>query len=82
MVAFAAGDGNRKAIVYISAGYDLDAFPALSDRVTAFARRAREDGVTIFAIDVRSLEGRRSLIQEWIRRHGVVTSPPRGAVCR
>jgi hypothetical protein len=55
LVAFAAGDGRRKAIVYISGGYDIDAFPALSDRVSAFARRAREDGVTIFAIDPGSL---------------------------
>lgn len=55
MHAFAIGDGNRKAIIYISKGYDLDALPGLGDRVTAFARRAREDGITIFAIDARSM---------------------------
>ena len=49
--AFSLGDGRRKAIVFVSAGYDIDAYPALADRVAAFARRAREDNITIFAID-------------------------------
>lgn len=53
LIAFAAGDGLRKAIIFVSLGYDVDTFPALSDRVIAFARRAREDGIAIFAIDAR-----------------------------
>ena len=51
--AFSLGDGRRKAIVFVSAGYDVDTFPALADRVGAFGRRAREDNITIFAIDAR-----------------------------
>lgn len=55
LVAFATADGRRKAIIYVSSGYDVDAFPALGERVIAFARRAREDGITVFAIDARGL---------------------------
>jgi hypothetical protein len=55
LTAFARADGGRKAIIYISAGYDVDD-SRLADRVSAFARRAREDGITIFAIDARSFE--------------------------
>ena len=55
LIAFAMADGRRKAIVYISAGYDVDA-SGLADRVGAFAQRAREDDITIFAIDARGFE--------------------------
>ncbi len=43
----------RQAIIYVSSGYDVETFPALEDRVRAFARRARENNITIFAIDPR-----------------------------
>jgi hypothetical protein len=43
----------RQAIVYVSSGYDVDTHPALGDRVWAFARRARENNITIFVIDAR-----------------------------
>lgn len=57
LTAFVAADGRRKAIIYVSRGYDLDAFQVLADRVTAFARRSREAGISIFAIDARGLAG-------------------------
>jgi hypothetical protein len=53
LTAFSLGDGRRKAIVFVSAGYDIEAFPALAARVGAFAQRAREDNIPIFAIDAR-----------------------------
>jgi len=45
----------RQAIIYVSSGYDVETFPALEERVRAFARRARENNITIFAIDPRGL---------------------------
>ena len=50
------GDAARlQAIIYVSGGYDVETFPALAQRVKAFARRARENNITIFAIDSRLL---------------------------
>jgi VWFA-related protein len=46
----------RQAIVYISNGYDVETYPALAERVRRFARRARENNITIFPIDARGLE--------------------------
>lgn len=46
----------RQAIIYVSSGYDIVTFPALEERIRAFARRARENNITIFAIDWRSFE--------------------------
>ena len=43
----------RQAIIYVSSGYDIETFPALAERVRALARRARENNITIFAIDTR-----------------------------
>ena len=43
----------RQAIVYVSSGYDVEAFPAIAARVSAVARRARENNITIFPIDAR-----------------------------
>jgi hypothetical protein len=43
----------HQAIVYVSSGYDVDTFPAIAERVRAVARRARENNITIFAIDAR-----------------------------
>jgi hypothetical protein len=48
--------GRRQAIIYVSRGYDVETFPALEERVRAFARRARENNITIFAIDLRGLD--------------------------
>jgi hypothetical protein len=48
--------GRRQAIVYVSNGYDIVTFPALEERVRALARRARENNITIFAIDWRSVD--------------------------
>ena len=45
----------RQAIVYISNGYDVETYPALAARVRRFARRARENNITIFPIDARGL---------------------------
>jgi len=47
----------RQAILYVSNGYDVDTYPALAERVRRFARRARENNITIFPIDARGLEG-------------------------
>jgi len=41
----------HQAIVYVSNGFDVETFPALAERVRAVARRARENNITIFAID-------------------------------
>jgi hypothetical protein len=46
----------RQAIIYVSSGYDIVTFPALEERIRALARRARENNITIFAIDWRSFE--------------------------
>ncbi len=46
----------RQAIVYVSSGYDVETFPALEERVRALALRARENNITIFAIDPRGLD--------------------------
>jgi len=46
----------RQALVYVSSGYDIETFPALAERVKTFARRARENSITIFAIDARGFE--------------------------
>jgi len=46
----------RQAIIYVSSGYDVETFPALEERVKAVARRARENNITIFAIDPRGLD--------------------------
>jgi len=46
----------RQAIVYVSNGYDVDTYPALAERVRIFARRARENNITIFPIDARGFE--------------------------
>ena len=43
----------RQAIIYVSSGYDIETFPALAERVRTLARRARENNITIFAIDAR-----------------------------
>ncbi len=43
----------RQAIIYVSSGYDIETFPALAERVRRLARRARENNITIFAIDAR-----------------------------
>jgi len=43
----------RQAIIYVSSGYDIETFPALAERVRALARRARENNITMFAIDAR-----------------------------
>lgn len=43
----------RQAVVYVGTGYDVETFPAIAGRVRAVARRARENNVTIFAIDAR-----------------------------
>lgn len=43
----------RQAIVYVSGGYDVESYPAIAARVRAFARRARENNITIFPIDAR-----------------------------
>jgi hypothetical protein len=43
----------HQAIVYVSSGYDVGAFPALSERVRRLATRARENNITIFVIDAR-----------------------------
>ena len=45
----------RQAIIYVSSGYDIETFPALAERVRTLARRARENNITIFAIDTRGL---------------------------
>ena len=55
LIALAKADGGRKAIIYISDGYDVDD-SGLADRVSAYAGRAREGGITIFAIDARGFE--------------------------
>ena len=47
----------RQAVLYVSNGYDVDTYPALAERVRRFARRARENNITIFPIDARGLEG-------------------------
>jgi hypothetical protein len=46
----------HQAIVYVSSGYDVETFPQLAERVTTFARRARENNISIFAIDARAFE--------------------------
>ena len=46
----------RQAVLYVSNGYDVDTYPALAERVRRFARRARENNITIFPIDARGLE--------------------------
>ena len=56
MFALTTDAAPRQAIVYVGSGYDIEAFPAIGDRVRAFARRARENNITIFAIDARGLE--------------------------
>ena len=45
----------RQAIIYVSSGYDVETFPALAERVRMLARRARENNITMFAIDTRGL---------------------------
>ena len=45
----------RKAIIYVSEGWDVDGFPALADRIGTLTRRASEEGITLFAIDARTL---------------------------
>ena len=47
--------GLRKAIIYVSEGWDVESFPVLTDRISALTRRAGEHGITIFAIDARTL---------------------------
>jgi len=51
--ALTGDPGRRQAIVYVSSGYDVEAFPALEERVKALVRRACENNITIFAIDPR-----------------------------
>ena len=46
----------RQAVLYVSNGYDVHTYPALAERVRRFARRARENNITIFPIDARGLE--------------------------
>ena len=54
--ALTGDPARRQAIVYVSSGYDVETFPALEERVRAVARRARENNITIFAIDPRGLD--------------------------
>jgi hypothetical protein len=56
LTALAAEAASRKAIIIVSWGYDIDAHASLAARVSAFIRRARENGITIFAVDSRGLE--------------------------
>ena len=53
--ALTTDSARRQAIVYISNGYDVETYPALAERVRRFARRARENNITIFPIDARVL---------------------------
>jgi hypothetical protein len=50
---FISDSSGRKAMVYVSRGYYVDALPALADRIAALVRRARDNDVTIFSIDAR-----------------------------
>ena len=45
----------RQAIIYVSSGYDVETFPAIAERVKAFARRARENNIRVFPIDARGV---------------------------
>jgi hypothetical protein len=54
--ALTGDPARRQAIIYVGSGYDVETFPALEERVRAFARRARENNITIFAIDPRGFE--------------------------
>jgi hypothetical protein len=51
----AAEGAERKAMLYVSNGYDLDTHPEIADRVRDVTQRARDAGITIFAINSRSL---------------------------
>jgi len=59
MFALTTDAAPRQAIVYVSSGYDIETLPAIAERLTAHAHRARENNITIFAIDgpgMQSLE--------------------------
>jgi hypothetical protein len=53
LTTFEEESAPRKAIILVSWGYDVDAFPSVADRIARLTVRARERGVTIFAIDSR-----------------------------
>ena len=55
LAALAAEASSRRAIVFVSAGHDVDTLPHVADRVSSLARRAHQQRITIFAIDARSL---------------------------
>jgi hypothetical protein len=52
--AVPADGAARKAMLYVSNGYDLDMHPETADRVRDVTQRARDAGITIFAINSRS----------------------------
>ena len=56
LLALTTDAAPRQAVLYVSNGYDVDTYPTLADRVRRFARRARENNITIFPIDARGLE--------------------------
>ena len=56
MFALTSDAAPRQAMLYVSSGYDVETFPAIAERLTTFARRARENNITIFAIDGRGME--------------------------
>ena len=56
MFALTSDAAPRQAIVYVTSGYDVETFPAIAERLTGFGRRARDNNITIFAIDARGPE--------------------------
>jgi hypothetical protein len=46
----------HQAIISVSNGYDIETYPALAERVRALGHRARENNITIFAIDASGFE--------------------------
>lgn len=46
----------RKAIVFISNGYDVESHAALADRARHVARRAGESDINVFAVDARRFD--------------------------